>query len=189
MRKLHKELVEINKTCINYLTEIERIKREKKPCSIIIDYFISDLNYYHFSPKKMGKFEEWRIVNRLKWKYKEGFNDLSAPKRRYVGIKRRGKPIIKVEPQEKTLKQIWIEYKRKVWQLTKLQPINLLEHSEKRGFRGYHLDHVLSIKEAFKLGLPPETPADLSNLRFIPHKQNMLKGTRREYTNLFNETL
>jgi len=76
-------------------------------------------------------------------------------------------------------------YKKEVWRLTELEPIRLLPNYERRGFKDYHLDHILSISEGFRLGLPPETLACISNLRMIPHKHNMVKGTRTVFTDLF----
>jgi hypothetical protein len=81
------------------------------------------------------------------------------------------------------------KYKKEVWKLTKLQPIEQLEHFEKRGFKGYHLDHILSIWNAFNLALPAYVPADISNLRFIPARDNMNKGIQSDYTNIFKETV
>jgi hypothetical protein len=80
----------------------------------------------------------------------------------------------------------WLAYKERAWELTRMQPIETLTGYDKRGFNGWHLDHVLSIHEAFKRGLPPEVPACMSNLRMIPAKENTLKNTSTVFTDLFN---
>lgn len=79
------------------------------------------------------------------------------------------------------------KYKAQVWKLTEQQPLHLLPNIEKRAFRGWHVDHVLSIMEGYRLGLPAETIAHISNLRMIPAKENMDKGVSTVFTNLFNE--
>lgn len=84
-------------------------------------------------------------------------------------------------------KSRWIAYRDQVWVLTELQPIETLPNFNKRGFTGWHLDHVLSIHEAFKRGLPPEVPACISNLRMIPSIANLSKGTTTVFTDLFNQ--
>lgn len=78
-------------------------------------------------------------------------------------------------------------YKAAVWKLTELQPLHLLPNIEKRAFRGWHIDHVLSIMEGYRRGLPAETIAHISNLRMLPAKENLNKGIRTIFTNLLNE--
>ena len=77
-------------------------------------------------------------------------------------------------------KEAWRKYREKVWELTNMQPIHTLEHFNKRGFSGYHLDHKISIKYGWKNHLPPERIAHISNLRFIPSNSNMKKGIKSE---------
>lgn len=79
------------------------------------------------------------------------------------------------------------QYKAKVWELTNKQPLDKLEGFKNRSWKGMHVDHVLSIREAFDRKLPSETVAHISNLRMIPADVNMAKGTKTVYTNLFNE--
>ena len=83
----------------------------------------------------------------------------------------------------------WIRYRRAAWDITKKQPIHILAGYDKRGFKGYHLDHILSIWEAWKMGLPPEVVGDISNLRMIPWVENMRKGRSTVYTDLFGATI
>jgi hypothetical protein len=67
-------------------------------------------------------------------------------------------------------------YKREVWRLTYRNPLNELEHWEKRGRCGvdgaYQLDHIKSINWGWENGIPAETIAEWGNLRMIPWKDN-----------------
>lgn len=70
-------------------------------------------------------------------------------------------------------------YKREVMNLTKRTDVSNLPNSEKRGKCGingaYHLDHKLEISEGYVQGIAPNIIADVSNLQFIPWKENMKK--------------
>jgi len=71
----------------------------------------------------------------------------------------------------------WAEYRRRVRQVTDDQPIHTLPNYEKRG-RGkdkFHLDHIVSQKHGFDLGIPYWLIGHISNLRFIPERQNCSK--------------
>lgn len=75
----------------------------------------------------------------------------------------------------------WQKYARRVRYLTRRQPLHLLENIEKRGAvhkGGWHLDHIISVLEGFKKGMPPEFIADIKNLRMIPALENIKKGPR-----------
>jgi len=75
------------------------------------------------------------------------------------------------------------KYRRLVRRITDKQPIHLLEHCEKRGRTGedgaYHLDHIIQIKQGFIERISPKIIGHISNLRFIPWRENL---TRRLYT-------
>jgi hypothetical protein len=43
---------------------------------------------------------------------------------------------------------------------------------------GYQLDHIVSIKQGYDNNIQPEIIARLENLRIIPWKDNLLKGSR-----------
>jgi len=65
--------------------------------------------------------------------------------------------------------------------ITRQQKISTLEHYEKRGtFKkdGYHLDHIYPISLGFINNIPPETIGNISNLRFIPWRENLLKSNK-----------
>ena len=67
-------------------------------------------------------------------------------------------------------------YKREVWRLTYKHPLETLPNWDKRGRCGvdgaYQLDHVVSINEGWKGGIPAEDIAKWENLRMIPWKEN-----------------
>ena len=66
-------------------------------------------------------------------------------------------------------------YRKKVWKVTRKQPIQNLENFCKRGRSTYHLDHIVSIKYGFINGLHPDLVGGIKNLRFIPAKENIQK--------------
>lgn len=74
-------------------------------------------------------------------------------------------------------KNPWIDYRKKVRAMTELVCKNI-PGIEKRGFKDYHIDHIVSIWNGFKKGIPPNQIADINNLRMIPYKENLLKGRR-----------
>ena len=41
-------------------------------------------------------------------------------------------------------------YYAMVWEVTESQPLYILENSDKRGWRNYHLDHIYPISMGFK---------------------------------------
>ena len=78
-------------------------------------------------------------------------------------------------------------YSRQVWIETRKQDINSLKYSEKRGVKGYHLDHRYSILEGFKNNILPSIIGNIKNLEFIPYFENCSKG--RKCSVLLNEII
>ena len=78
-------------------------------------------------------------------------------------------------------------YRRQVWIETRKQDINSLKYSEKRGVKGYHLDHRYSILEGFKNNILPSIIGNIKNLEFIPYFENCSKG--RKCSVLLNEII
>ena len=77
-------------------------------------------------------------------------------------------------------------YYKLVSDITKQQPIHLLENYDKRGRadiddEAYHLDHKISISYGFYSNIPPEKIGDISNLRFIYWKENIIKQGENYY--------
>ena len=75
------------------------------------------------------------------------------------------------------------EYSAKVRSITRLQDLTTLENFDKlRGMCGvegaYQLDHITSIKRGFLKDISPEIIGDISNLQFIPWRENRNKAAR-----------
>ena len=51
-----------------------------------------------------------------------------------------------------------------------------------RGENDYHVDHIVSIKECFINNIDPKIAADSINLRAIPRKENLSKGSNSLFT-------
>lgn len=126
-----------------------------------------------------GRIEWLRMKVRTSRKPRKWQRELKAKLRAVAQIERADK---------KKADRPFVQYKALVWKLTREEPLHLLKGFEKRSWKGLHVDHVLSIAEGFKRGLPPETLAHISNLRMLPAKENLGKGTKTVFTNLFNET-
>ena len=73
------------------------------------------------------------------------------------------------------------KYKALVWRLTDAQDLSGLPGIKLRKWRKYDLDHIISIHDGFKKGLPAKAIASLDNLRIIPHKENANKGSKSHY--------
>ena len=73
-------------------------------------------------------------------------------------------------------------YRRKVWAVTKKQPLETLENFDKRGRgnNGYHVDHIVSISDGFKNNIEPEIIGNIKNLRMLLERENVSKGTRSD---------
>ena len=80
--------------------------------------------------------------------------------------------IKKIKDLEKKL------YYAMVWEVTEGQKLYLLENSDKRGWKNHHLDHIYPISLGFKEKIPPEKVGNIKNLRFIPYKENLSKGSK-----------
>lgn len=74
-------------------------------------------------------------------------------------------------------------YRKLVHKLSARENISVLENFENRGHYnngGFHLDHIVSIRDGYKLNIPPEIIANLVNLRFIPAIDNTTKCGRSD---------
>lgn len=75
----------------------------------------------------------------------------------------------------------FIRYKRNVMLVTRRQPVETLDNSEKRGVWGndkYHLDHIVSIKEGYLRNIDYTVIGDIKNLQFITCYENNAKGAK-----------
>ena len=80
------------------------------------------------------------------------------------------------------LKPEFDKYKSKVWSITKKQPLYLLENINKRALAGtkggFHLDHIISIKNGFDKEISADIIGHISNLQVITWEENLKKGTK-----------
>ena len=84
----------------------------------------------------------------------------------------------KIKQKIKNLKDLDKKlYYAMVWEVTESQPLYILENSDKRGWRNYHLDHIYPISMGFKENISPEKIGNIKNLRFIPFEENIKKGS------------
>ena len=84
----------------------------------------------------------------------------------------------KIKQKIKNLKDLDKKlYYAMVWEVTESQPLYILENSDKRGWRNYHLDHIYPISMGFKEKISPEKIGNIKNLRFIPFEENIKKGS------------
>lgn len=69
-------------------------------------------------------------------------------------------------------------YKARVRKVTSRQPLHLLPNFEKRGMigsGGWHVDHMYSVAEGFRNGVPPEVVGHIANLVMMPGALNVKK--------------
>ena len=64
-----------------------------------------------------------------------------------------------------------------VWEFTEEQPLRILENFDKRGWKNHHLDHIYPISMGFVNKISPKKIGNIKNLRFIPYKENLSKGS------------
>lgn len=76
----------------------------------------------------------------------------------------------------KLRKLAWVTFRNEVRKLTELQPLHTLKGFENRGFTNMHVDHITSLRKAFRQGWTPQQCADISNLQMLPYLENMRKG-------------
>lgn len=65
-----------------------------------------------------------------------------------------------------------------VWEVTESQPLHILENNDKRGWKGHHLDHIYPISAGYANKIPPRKVGNIKNLQFIPHSENISKGSK-----------
>ncbi|MHA2254230.1 MAG: hypothetical protein ACXAD7_28035 [Candidatus Kariarchaeaceae archaeon] len=74
------------------------------------------------------------------------------------------------------------QYKADVWRHTYKQPLNELENYDKRGRMGvegaYQIDHIISVDEGFKKGIPAEKIGHISNIQILPWEENLRKSNK-----------
>jgi hypothetical protein len=75
-------------------------------------------------------------------------------------------------------------YRNKVKKLTE-EVKHLVDNIDKRGWKTFHIDHMISINYGFRNNICAYVIADISNLRLISSDENLLKG-KKCYVNYSN---
>jgi len=96
----------------------------------------------------------------------------------YYIIRKITKKYPKIKQKIKSIKNLEKKlYYAKVWEVTEEQPLRILENSDKRGWKDHHLDHIYPIAMGFHNNISPKKIGNIKNLRFIPYKENLRKGS------------
>jgi len=126
----------------------------------------------------MGKIQKKRLkkVNNSDTLQKKG--------KIYYKIRKITKKYPKIKQKIKNIKNLEKKmYYAMVWEVTEEQPLQILENSDKRGWKNHHLDHIYPISLGFYNKIPPKKIGNIKNLQFIPYKENLRKGS-----NITNES-
>lgn len=67
-------------------------------------------------------------------------------------------------------------YRRKVDELTNLQPLHVMKDIELRGFCEHNIDHIMPVKYCFENGISEKECSDISNLQVLTFDENSIKG-------------
>lgn len=95
--------------------------------------------------------------------------------------------IKKITIKQKKKNVAWEQYKAEVKEITKQQPIDTLENSDKPRAKHkkdfwskelYSLDHKISIWYGYQNNIDPKIIGDISNLRWITAYENTVKGVK-----------
>ena len=118
----------------------------------------------------MGKIQRKRLkkVNNSDTLQKKG--------RIYYKIRKITKKYPKIKQKIKNIKNLEKKlYYAMVWEVTEEQPLQILENSDKRGWKNHHLDHIYPISLGFHNKIPPKKIGNIKNLQFIPYKETFVK--------------
>jgi hypothetical protein len=85
--------------------------------------------------------------------------------------------IVEPKPKKVKSKKSKCPYYKKVWTFTIINSIKLKD-IDKRGFKSYHIDHIVPISYGKKNNICPTKIGSLENIRMIYYKDNMRKGDR-----------
>lgn len=72
----------------------------------------------------------------------------------------------------------YMRYNKKVWSLTKTQPLHTLKNFDKRGKKTWHLDHIFPTSIAYVLDIPVELIGDIDNLTMLEASENIKKSNK-----------
>ena len=97
----------------------------------------------------------------------------------YYEIRKITKRYPKIKKKIKNIKDLDKRlYYARVWEVTECQPLSILENSNKRGWKNYHLDHIYPISMGYKEKITPKKIGNIKNLRFIHYEENIKKGSK-----------
>jgi len=111
---------------------------------------------------------------------KPRISNIKTPKKGniYYKIRKITKKHPKIKQKIKKIKNLEKKlYYATVWAVTEEQPLQILENSDKRGWKNHHLDHIYPISLGFHNKIPPKKIGNIKNLQFIPYKENLRKGS------------
>ena len=75
----------------------------------------------------------------------------------YYKIRKITKKYPKIKQKIKNIKDLEKKlYYAMVWEVTEEQPLQILENSDKRGWKNHHLDHIYPIAMGFHNKIPPK---------------------------------
>lgn len=113
-------------------------------------------------------------IERFKEKYGKGW--LRKWNSYQNAVKNKGKAYKDFRDKPKLLWNDWDYYKEEVITLTEANK-HQIPNIHKRGFKEYHIDHKISIKEGYDRGILPQHIAHISNLQMMYWEDNIRKGT------------
>ena len=69
----------------------------------------------------------------------------------------------------------WLEYRKRVYEITEQQPLHLVKDIEKRNSE-WNLDHIFPIWLGFKKNISPEIIGNVNNLQILHRTENFKKN-------------
>lgn len=156
--------ININERMYNIINDLKSTKLCENPtCNNITKFNGFSLGYKKFCCIKCSKNpEKLKIINLF-----NGVNKSEIP------ISMRGEKKIYWYNVRRMTDILYKKFKHIINPNNKLIGLN--------GVEGAHqIDHIISIKEGFIRGLPPEYIANLDNLQVIPWEENSRKGSKRQ---------
>lgn len=113
-------------------------------------------------------------------------NEISQYK---LSFEEKSKSDILIEPDNiegRQLKRLKRRYIAHVRAYTETQDLKSLENIDKRDFRNWHIDHIVSIRDGFRFNIPIELIGNIKNLRVISRDENFKKGNKSDLQLLNN---
>ena len=80
------------------------------------------------------------------------------------------------KPNKKGKRKKWKEFEKKVKELTEMQPLHLMKDFDKRGWKNFHVDHILSIKYCWRNSISEYDCSNINNLQMLKSEENISKS-------------